>query len=144
MLYTMVFHRRLVQIEVMYLGTDVLEDGLDKQEGIKQDIVKDSLRPQTCMWTRMGEERKLPHAFSWAAWKTVSFSLLTSEAQSCPQEFFYRDRQCGITLSVSPFIPTRTKYARKPFSLHLCFACDLTWCSVIGSKNKQDPCLHAT
>jgi len=67
MLYTMVFHGRLVQIEVMYLGTDVLEDGLDKQEGIKQDIVKDSLRPQTCMWTRMGEERKLPHAFSWAA-----------------------------------------------------------------------------
>lgn len=47
MLYTIVFHGRLVQIEVTYLGTDVLEDGLDKQEGIKQDIVKDSLRPQT-------------------------------------------------------------------------------------------------
>ena len=45
----MVFHGRLVQIEVMYLGRDVLEDGLDKPERIKQDIVKDSLRPQTQM-----------------------------------------------------------------------------------------------
>ena len=57
MLYTMVFHGRLVQIEVTYLGTDVLEDGLDKQEGIKQDIVKDSLRPQTWSvleWVRRG------------------------------------------------------------------------------------------
>lgn len=45
----MVFHGRLLQIGVSYLETEVQEAGLDKQDGIKQDIEKDCLGPQTCM-----------------------------------------------------------------------------------------------